>query len=388
MVLGVQWLEQLGTVICDWKRMTMEFSWDGQRQQLVGIGNQPIQKASPSKIVKERKQGSAIYAVCMKHIGCETFNGVNQDMQDLVRSFEDIYQEPTQLPPEREISHYINLKEGTEPVNVRPYRYAHFQKAEIEKQVHEMLKQGLIRPSTSPFSSPVLLVKKKDGTWRFCTDYRALNAVTVKDRFPIPTVDDMIDELHGANYFTKLDLRSGYHQVRVNSLDIHKTAFRTHNGHYEYLVMPFGLCNAPSTFQALMNSVFRPYLRKFVLVFFDDILIYSPDWTMHLAHVKMAFEILREHKFFIKLSKCAFGQQEIKYLGYILTNEGVKVDQKKIQAMIEWPSPTNISELRGFLGLTGYYRKFVRNYGIMVQPLTNLLRKGQFSWTEKAEEAF
>ena len=296
--------------------------------------------------------------------------------------------EPSSLPPTREVDHDIALKEGIEPINVWPYIYAHYQKNEIKKQVQDMLQSGLVRPSASPFSLPVLLVKKKDVNWRFCTDYRALNAVTVKDRFPIPIVDDMLDELYGASYFTKLDLRAGYHQVRVKPCDIHKTAFRTHNGHYEYLVMPFGLCNAPSTFQAIMNSIFRHHLRKFILVFFDDILIYSPDWDQHLVHVRQTFEILRQHRFFLKASNCAFGQQELEYLRHIITNQGVKVDEHKISAMIAWPRPTNISELRGFLGLTGYYRKFVKDYDIITRPLTNLLKKGQFGWHEEAENAF
>ena len=309
-------------------------------------------------------------------------------MQALLEEYLDVFAAPTSLPPAREIDHKIPPKDGTEAIKVRPYRYAYFQKTEIENQVQDMLNAGLIRPSTNPFSSPVLLVKKKDGTWRFCTDYRALNAATVKDRFPIPTVDDMLDELHGAAFFTKLDLKAGYHQIRVSTPDIPKIAFRTHNGHYEYLVMPFGLCNAPSTFQAIMNSIFRPYLRKFILVFFYDILIYSPTWEQHLEHVQLTLVVLRQHQFYVKMSKCAFGKQELEYLGHIITHRGVKVDEKKIEAMVAWPRPSNITELRGFLGLTGYYRKFVQGYGLIARPLTNLLKKGKFQWNDETEATF
>ena len=212
--------------------------------------------------------------------------------------------------------------------------------------------------------------------------------MTIKDRFPIPTVNDMLDELHGAYYFSKHDLRVGYHHIRVHHTDIHKTAFRTHNGHYEYLVMPFGLSNAPSTFQAIMNSIFHLDLYKFILLFFDDILIYIPNWIMHLEHVKITLEILRHHKFFIKISKFAFGLQELEYLGHIVIAQGVKVDQGKIQTMLNWHKPTVVSKLHGFLALTSYYNKFVHNYGLITRTLTNLLKKGQFAWSNKTEATF
>jgi len=247
----------------------------------------------------------------------------------------------------------------------------------------------MIEKSSSPYASPVLLVKKKTGERRLSVDFRRLNAYTIKNKFLLPIIEELFEELVGASWFTTLDLRFGFHQILIVPEDQHKTAFQTHSGHYEYKVMPYGLTGAPATFQAIMNHILAPLLRKCVVVFIDDILIYSKSQAEHLQHIKMVFDILQEHQFKVRLSKCSFAQQQLKYLGHIISGEGVATDPSKIKDDQQWPTPTSVKELRGFLGLDGYYRRFVRHFGMIAKPLTELLKKGQlFVWTEQHELAF
>ncbi|KAK8938405.1 hypothetical protein KSP39_PZI010909 [Platanthera zijinensis] len=388
MVLGVQWLRQLRRVTTDWDRMTLEFTQQGTDYCLHGIRSSPLKEISLRSLQRLEEQGSMMAVILgMAAEGADTQRAPDP-IQFLLAQYEDVFQEPHTLPPSRFRDHQIQLKAGTDPTNIRPYRYPYVQKAEIERSVREMLATGIIRPSTSAFSSPIILVKKKDGSWRFCVDYRGLNSSTIKDKFPIPMIEELLDELHGASLFTKLDLRSGYHQIRMKEEDVHKTAFRTHDGHYEFLVMPFGLANAPSTFQAVMNEIFRPLLRRYVLVFFDDILIYSRTWDDHLEHVRHVLTILRENQLFAKKSKCSFGKSQVEYLGHLVSARGVQADPQKIESMVSWPQPTTVRALRGFLGLTGYYRRFVKDYGKIARPLTQLLQKDAFQWSIEADEAF
>jgi len=319
----------------------------------------------------------------------EIASSVHPSVSTLLTEFSSVFAPVSGLPPARDCDHSIPLVAGAKPVYIRPYRYPPALKDEIEKQIQDMLDKGLIQPSSSPFSSPLLLVKKKDGTWRPCVDYRYLNALTVRGKFPIPIFDELVDELAGASWFSTLDLNSGFHQIRMKAGEEYKTAFQTHFGHFEFKVMSFGLCGAPASFQGAMNSTLQPLLRTCVLVFFDDILVYSRSFEEHLSHLRAVFQLLAQDQWQVKLCKCTFAQRQISYLGHIISAEGISTDSRKVEAMVSWPTPTNTKELRSFLGLAGYYRKFVRHFAIIARPLTDLLKKHSiFVWTPDHQAAF
>ncbi|KAL4017951.1 hypothetical protein IC575_021530 [Cucumis melo] len=260
---------------------------------------------------------------------------------------------------------------------------------ELKVQLQELLDKGFIRPSVSPWGAPVLFVKKKDGSMRLCIDYRELNKVTVKNRYPLPRIDDLFDQLQGATVFSKIDLRSGYHQLRIRDGDIPKTAFRSRYGHYEFVVMSFGLTNAPAVFMDLMNRVFKDFLDSFVIVFIDDILIYSKTEAEHEEHLHQVLETLRANKLYAKFSKCEFWLRKVTLLGHVVSSEGVSVDPAKIEAVTNWPRPSTVSEIRSFLGLAGYYRRFVEDFSRIASPLTQLTRKGTpFVWSPACERSF
>ena len=260
---------------------------------------------------------------------------------------------------------------------------------ELKKQLEDLLEKKFVRPSVSPWGAPVLLVKKKEGSMRLCIDYRQLNKVTIKNKYPLPRIDDLMDQLVGACVFSKIDLRSGYHQIRVKDDDIQKTAFRTRYGHYEYVVMPFGVTNAPGVFMEYMNRIFRPYLDKFVVVFIDDILIYSKSKEEHADHLRIVLQVLKERQLYAKLSKCEFWLDKVSFPGHVISGEGIVVDPSKVDAVLQCEVPKTVTEIRSFLGLAGYYRRFIEGFSKLALPLTQLTCKGKaFVWDMKCEESF
>ena len=279
------------------------------------------------------------------------------------------------MPPQREIEFAINVVPGATPASIKPYRMALVELKELKLRLQELLENGFIRPSVSPWGAPVLFVKKKDGTLRLCVDYRQLNKITMKKKYPLPKIVNLFDQLKGVSVFSKIDLRFTYHQLRIMDTDVHKTVFRTWHGHYEFLVMPFGLTNPPATFIDLKNLVFRPYVDQFVMVFIDDILVYSKDRKDHDTHLRVVLETLRKEQLYAKLRKCEFWLREVSFLRHIVSEEGIRVDPNKIEVIIEWKPQRNVTEVRSFLGLAGYYRRFVKGCLMTAAPITRLLQK-------------
>jgi hypothetical protein len=285
----------------------------------------------------------------------KTIKGDKPSLNDhpVLREYRDVFPEEVPgLPLRRDIDFLIELAPGAVPVSRTPYHMSTLELVELKMQLKEMMDKGYIQPNVSPWGAPDLFVKKKDGTLSLCIDYRQLNKVTIKNKYPLPRIDDLFDQLGGVSIFSKIDLRSGYHQVQIKGEDIHRIAFRMRYGHYEFVVVPFGLTNAPATFMCLMNNVLNKFLDKFVLVFIDDILIYSKNKKEHEEHLRLVLQVLREHQLYAKFSKCEFFQKQIHYLGHVLSEEGVVVDLDKIRSIMKWPTPKDVSDVRSFMGLT------------------------------------
>ena len=391
LILGMDFLSNSKAII-DCGRREVRLSNEVPENQIIFVG---------SKSDKFPNLISHVQATKLINRGCEAFFAhvlvtneeplkLDPKSVSIVSEFLDVFPDDLPgLPPKRQIEFSIELMPGTIPISKAPYRMAPAELAELKSQLQEMLGKGFIRPSVSPWGAPVLFVKKKDGSMRLCIDYRQLNHVTIKNKYPLPRIDDLFDQLRTAGVFSKIDLRSGYHQLRIKEEDIQKTAFRTRYGHYEFLVMPFGLTNAPAAFMDLMNRVFHEYLDRFVIVFVDDILVYSDNEKQHKEHLRIVLEVLRKNKLYAKFSKCDFWMKEVLFLGHIISKEGISVDPAKVVAVKEWARPRTVTEVRSFLGMAGYYRRFIKDFSKIALPLTTLTRKDQkFVWSDKCEDSF
>ncbi|WVZ96841.1 hypothetical protein U9M48_042424 [Paspalum notatum var. saurae] len=363
-------------------------NWMVENDAILHVGSRKVQLKSKvtGKILK-------VHIPEQKHLEATVNTSELQEIKKIpvVCDFLDVFlEELPGLPPDRDVEFKIDLVPGTAPVSRRPYRMAPDELKELKTQLQEPLDKGFIRPSSSPWGCPALFVEKKDqGGKRLCVDYRPLNVVTIKNKYTLPHIDILFDQLAGANVFSKIDLRSGYYQIKIREEDIPKTAFSTRYGLYEYLVMSFGLTNAPAFFMYMINSVFMNELDKFVVVFIGDILVYSKNKDEHEEHLRTVFTRLREHQLYAKFSKCAFWLREVSFLGHILSEKGVAVDPSKVEDVLNWKQPKIVTEIRSFLGLAGYYRRFIKDFSKTAKPMTSLTKKNaKYLWDPKCEEAF
>ncbi|KAJ0810336.1 putative nucleotidyltransferase, Ribonuclease H [Helianthus annuus] len=387
-IVGMDWLRRVrAEVVCSEKFIRLPLP---NGDSLHVYGEKPSQGLKLMSCIKANKCLRKGTFAFLAHIVEKKDKGPSISDVPVVRDFPDVFPEDLPgPPPARSVDFRIDLVPGATPVAKSPYRLAPSEMQELSSQLQELLNKGFIRPSTSPWGAPVLFVKKKDGSFRMCIDYRELNKLTIKNRYPLPRIDDLFDQLQGATCFSKIDLRSGYHQLRVLEEDVPKTAFRTRYGHYEFVVMPFGLTNAPAVFMDLMNRVCKAYLDRFVIVFIDDILIYSKTQAEHEQHLRLILELLRTEHLYAKFSRCEFWLQEVQFLGHTVNKLGIHVDPAKIEAVKNWVAPKSPSEIRSFLGLAGYYRRSISNFSKIDVPLTSLTQKERpFVWGPEQEESF
>nr|GEU31803.1 hypothetical protein [Tanacetum cinerariifolium] len=368
-IIGMDWLRRCHAVIvCDDKLVRILYG----NETLTFHGNKSNNGRESRLIVISCSKAQAYMA------------------KGFVRDYPEVFPKDLPgLPPARPVEFQIDIIPGTAPVARAPYRLAPSEIKELLKQLQELSKKGFIRPSSSPWGAPVLFVKKKDGSFRMCIDYRELNKQTVKNHYPLPRIDDLFDQLQRSSVYLKIDLRSGYHQLRVREQDVPKTTFRTRYGHYEFQVMPFGLTNTLAVFMDLMNRVCMPYLDKFVIVFIDDILIYSKNKKEHKEYLKAILELLKKEKLYAKFSKCEFWIPKVQFLSHVIDSRGIHVDPAKIESIKNWASPKKPTEIRQFLGLAGYYQRFIEGFSKIAKSIKKLTQKGiNFDWGEKEENAF
>jgi hypothetical protein len=370
-ILGMGWLSKHKEMINYAKKAVRLTTSSGKEVEYVAE-NLVTDKAASNKIVLNH-----LYAASTLDIRT-------------VSEFPDVFpEELPSMPPDREIEFVIELVHGAAPIFKRLYRMAANQLAELKEQLRELLDKGYIHPSASPWGAPVIFVPKKNGTQRICIDYCSLNEVTIKNKYLLPRIDDLLDQLKGACVFSKIDLRSRYHQLKIRATNIPKTTFITRYGLYEYTVMSFGLTNAPAYFMYLMNKVSMEYLDKFMVVFIDDILIFSKNEEEHDEHLRVVLQKLRENQLYAKLSKCEFWLKQVLFLGHIISEGGISVDPSKVKDVLSWNTPQNVSDIRSFLGLTGYYRRFIEGFSKISKPMMELLAKGNtFEWTPRHETSF
>lgn len=389
-ILGLPWLYKHNPSI-DWRSNTLTIY--GDRDTFTIASNRSRPSATTALDVNDictLATEDPMQELLLVDVAHPTTQQLTPPLKSLLEKFSPVFTEELQyMPPERPQKHSILLNPGTTPICLPTYRMSPLELDELRRQLDSLLNKGFIEPSSSPWGAPILFAKKKDGSLRLCVDYRALNAVTVRNSFPPPRIDELFDRLHGATVFSRLDLSSGYYQIAMDSNDVEKTAFRTRYGHYQFKVMPFGLTNAPATFMSLMNQVFYDYVDDFIIIYLDDILVYSRNDQQHLAHLEKVLQRLQNHQLYVKMSKCAFFLSSIQFLGHVVSGNGISVDPSKTAAITEWAAPTTLKQLQGFLGLAGYYRRFVPQFASVALPLTALLKKDQpFTWTAKEESAF